>query len=79
MLSIALLCITIILMEHLANYKGDIFPNDNDIILIDANKAVIWGRSDPMELPSDHFSSVIFTLKTSSQLVVCFLDNFPPV
>ena len=23
-----------------------------------------------MELPSDHFSSVIFTLKTSSQLVV---------
>lgn len=43
MLSIALLCITIIWMEHLANYKGDIFPNDNDIILIDANKAVIWG------------------------------------
>ena len=39
-----LLYITIIWMEqHLANYKGDIFPNDNDIILIDTNKAIIWG------------------------------------
>ena len=30
-------------MEHLANDKDDVFPNDNDIILIDANKAVILG------------------------------------
>ena len=46
-----LLCITIIWMEHLANDKDDVFPNDNDIILIDANKAVILGAEWSNEAP----------------------------
>ena len=38
-------------MEHLANDKDDVFPNNNDIILIDANKAVILGAEWSNEAP----------------------------
>ena len=65
-------------MEHLANDKGDIFPNDNDIILIDTNKAVIWGAEWSYGAPIWSFQLSNLHLENIFS-TRCFLDNFPPV